>query len=235
MRNARLRPPRPDRGPGALPAPRRRRAIEVSVRARSEPPAGPSRRRASGAPSSRSGGVRENGDRYAPLYIGGNNPPDGSNGGPNPDYDPNGYEYSIEVGANGQVRLFDPVFCATGRNLSGGWFGTGDHWTTDGTGGGTTIGPVAVAVQALRHREHALHHDRRHPGRLDPHLRSRQRHARVTSRATSVVPAARPRTAAVAMRRTVPPSGPQPVGAPQRLERSRRRGPIGSTSTPTWA
>ncbi len=91
-----------------------------------------------------SGGVRENGDRYAPLYIGGNNPPDGSNGGPNPDYDPNGYEYTIEVGSNGQVRLFDPVFCATGPNLSGGWFGTGDHWTTDGTGGGTTIAPVAV-------------------------------------------------------------------------------------------
>ena len=90
------------------------------------------------------GGVRENGDRYAPSYIGGNNPPDGTNGGPNPDYDANGYEYSIEVGANGEVRLFDPVFCATGRNLSGGWFGTGDHWTTDGTGGGTTIGPVSV-------------------------------------------------------------------------------------------
>jgi hypothetical protein len=90
------------------------------------------------------GGVRENGDRYAPKYIGGNNPPDGSNGGSNPDYDPNGYEYTIEVGGNGQVRLFDPVFCAVGQNLSGGWFGTGDHWTTDGTGGGTTIGPVSV-------------------------------------------------------------------------------------------
>ena len=91
-----------------------------------------------------SGGVRENGDRYAPLYIGGNNPPDGTNGGPNPDYDPNGYDYTIEVGANGQVRLFDPVFCATGTSPSGGWLGTGDHWTTDGTGGGTTLGPVAV-------------------------------------------------------------------------------------------
>lgn len=91
-----------------------------------------------------SGGVRENGDRYAPLYIGKNNPPDGSNGGPNPDYEANGYEYTVEVGTSGEVRLFDPVFCATGRNLSGGWFGTGDHWTTDGTGGGTTIAPVAV-------------------------------------------------------------------------------------------
>ena len=50
-----------------------------------------------------SGGVRENGDRYAPLYIGGNNPPDGVSGGPNPNYDANGYEYTIEVGASGQV------------------------------------------------------------------------------------------------------------------------------------
>ncbi len=91
-----------------------------------------------------SGGVRENGDRYAPLYIGGNNPPDGTNNGPNPDYDPNGYEYTIEVGSNGQVQLFDPVFCAVGRNLSGAWLGTGDHWTNDGTGGGETVGPVSV-------------------------------------------------------------------------------------------
>ncbi len=94
-----------------------------------------------------SGGVRENGDRYAPLYIGRNDPPDGTNDGPNPDYDANGYEYTIEVGTGGQVQLFDPVFCATGRNLSGGWFGTGDHWTTDGTGGGTTIAPIAVSFK----------------------------------------------------------------------------------------
>ncbi len=90
-----------------------------------------------------SGGVRENGDRYAPLFIGGNNPPDGTNGGPNPDYDPNGYDYTVEVGGNGQVRLFDPIFCATGASPSGGWFGTGDHWTTNGSGGGA-LGPVAV-------------------------------------------------------------------------------------------
>jgi hypothetical protein len=90
------------------------------------------------------GGVRENGDRYAPAYIGANDPPDGTNGGPNPNYDADGHDYTIEVGSGGQVRLFDPVFCATGANLSGGWFGTGDHWTTDGTGGGTTIAPVAV-------------------------------------------------------------------------------------------
>ena len=93
-----------------------------------------------------SGGVRENGDRYAPLYIGANNPPDGTNGGPNPNYDPDGYDYTVEVGVNGEVRLFDPIFCATGPSLSGGWYGAGDHWTTDGTGGGNTLGPQ-VSVQ----------------------------------------------------------------------------------------
>ena len=36
------------------------------------------------------------------------------------------------------------MFCATGTSPSGGWFGTGDHWTTDGTGGGNTIAPVSV-------------------------------------------------------------------------------------------
>ncbi len=91
-----------------------------------------------------SGGVRENGDRYAPLYIGGGNPPDGTIDGRNPDYDLNGYDYTIEVGGNGEVRLFDPIFCATGASPSGGWFGAGDHWTTDGTGGGDAPGPVAV-------------------------------------------------------------------------------------------
>ncbi len=100
-----------------------------------------------------SGGVRENGDRYAPLYIGGGNPPDGSNGGPNPDYDPNGYEYLIDIGTNGEVRLFDPVFCAVGANTSGGWYGTGDHWTTDGTGGGNTIAPVAVEFKLFNTME----------------------------------------------------------------------------------
>ena len=91
------------------------------------------------------GGIRENGDRYGPKWIGGNNPPDGANGGPNPDYDPDGYQYLIEVGGDGQVRLFDPIFCATGRNATGGWLGTGDHWTNDhDDGGGENRGPISV-------------------------------------------------------------------------------------------
>ncbi len=96
------------------------------------------------------GGVRENGDRYAPDNIGRNNPPDGTNDGPNPTYDANGYNYTIEVGASGQVRLFDPIFCATGTNGSGGWLGAGDHWTTRGGTGSTVIAPVGVTFKLFK-------------------------------------------------------------------------------------
>src|SRR6201999_939290 len=41
-----------------------------------------------------SGGVRENGDRYGPAYLG--NGAGGAKGDPNPDYDPNGYDYTVE-------------------------------------------------------------------------------------------------------------------------------------------
>ncbi len=92
-----------------------------------------------------SGGLRENGDRYAPSYIGGGlGQPKGD---PNPDYDPNGYDYTVELngGSNGQVQLFDPIFCATGDNGHGGSFGAGDHWTD--TPNGTVIKPVAVTYR----------------------------------------------------------------------------------------
>ncbi|HEY7522706.1 MAG TPA: pilus assembly protein TadG-related protein [Candidatus Limnocylindrales bacterium] len=76
-----------------------------------------------------SGGVRENGDRYAPAYLG--NGAGGAKGDPNPNYDPDGYDYTVEFsgGSNGQVQLFDPMFCATGSNGHGGSYGAGDHWT----------------------------------------------------------------------------------------------------------
>jgi hypothetical protein len=76
------------------------------------------------------GGVRRNGDRYAPAYF--------DPGVANAEYTPGGYDYTIEFGADGgRVNLFDPVFCATGANASGSWYGAGDHWTTQGSGGGT--------------------------------------------------------------------------------------------------
>jgi Flp pilus assembly protein TadG len=73
------------------------------------------------------GGQHSNGDAYSPAFDGGSNP--------NVQYDPNGYSYIVEFGsgtANGEVWLFDPVFCAVGHG-SGSYLGTGDHWI--GTGG----------------------------------------------------------------------------------------------------
>lgn len=93
-----------------------------------------------------SGGLRENGDRYAPSHIGGGlGLPKGD---PNPDYDANGYDYTVELSGgatNGQVRLFDPIFCATGNNGHGGSYGAGDHWTDSPTG--TNVKPVAVTYR----------------------------------------------------------------------------------------
>ena len=42
-----------------------------------------------------SGGLRENGDRYGPAYLG--NGAGGAKGDPNPDYDANGYDYTVEL------------------------------------------------------------------------------------------------------------------------------------------
>ncbi len=77
-----------------------------------------------------SGGTRENGDRFGPSFLG--NGAGGSKGDPNPDYDPKGYDYTVELSggaSNGIVQIFDPMFCATGDNGHGGSFGAGDHWT----------------------------------------------------------------------------------------------------------
>ncbi len=47
-------------------------------------------------------------------------------------YDSNGYDYTVDLtgSSGGEVRVFDPIFCATGPNTTSGWYGTGDHWTT---------------------------------------------------------------------------------------------------------
>lgn len=90
------------------------------------------------------GGVRRNGDRYAPdFYVGGS-------GTRNPDHVDEGYDYSIEIGgSNGRVHLFDPVFCATGQNPAGsGNYGAGDHWT-ELPAGGIPNGPVTTEFTLL--------------------------------------------------------------------------------------
>lgn len=96
-----------------------------------------------------SGGVRENGDRYAPAFMG-NGVTGYAKGDPNPDYDPNGYDYIIEVGPNGEVRVFDPIFCATGNNGHGGSFGAGDHWTDHAPS--QVVAPVAVTYSLFNTR-----------------------------------------------------------------------------------
>jgi hypothetical protein len=92
-----------------------------------------------------SGGVRENGDRFGPANLGAGAVD--APGPANPTYDPNGYDYALELpGGNGQVRLFDPMFCATGDNGHGGSFGAGDHWTGR-QGGGTLVRPVGITYR----------------------------------------------------------------------------------------
>ncbi len=60
------------------------------------------------------GGDRQNGDRYSPA----NN---SLGGGANAEYNAGGYDYTVEVGASGKVSIYDPTFCATGGNASGGF------------------------------------------------------------------------------------------------------------------
>ena len=80
------------------------------------------------------GGQHSNGDAYSTYYNGGLTL--------NTEYDPNGYNYDVELPAgtvNGEVWLFDAAFCGVGRGSSGSYLGTGDHWI--GTGG------VPVTIQ----------------------------------------------------------------------------------------
>jgi Putative Flp pilus-assembly TadE/G-like len=87
------------------------------------------------------GGWRENGDKYAPAHIGNGTGAPGDSASPT--YDSNGYDYTLELpGGSGQVRLFDPIFCATGDNGHGGSFGAGDHWTSPGN-----IAPVGITYR----------------------------------------------------------------------------------------
>ena len=66
------------------------------------------------------GGDRGNGDQFDPAKDG---------GATNPSWDGKGVDYTVIVGAaGGQVQLYDPTFCETGQNSSGGYLGAGDHW-----------------------------------------------------------------------------------------------------------
>jgi Flp pilus assembly protein TadG len=63
------------------------------------------------------------GDAFTPYND--NNHSLGTNvqGGTNPDYDPGGYNYAVELPAGGTVWIFDPTACAVGSQK-----GSGDHF-----------------------------------------------------------------------------------------------------------
>jgi hypothetical protein len=76
------------------------------------------------------GGNANNGDAYDPFYnVGYTNP--------NPIYDPKGYNYTVGLPAGGDIRLYDPGFCAMGS------YGTGDHWI-DHDNNGSAYSPVST-------------------------------------------------------------------------------------------
>ena len=70
------------------------------------------------------GANHENGDAYGPANNGGS---------ANADYDPDGYDYIVNLPSGGTISVFDPGFCAMGE-IDAGSIGTGDHWVgTQGT------------------------------------------------------------------------------------------------------
>ncbi|MDQ6795027.1 MAG: pilus assembly protein TadG-related protein [Chloroflexota bacterium] len=72
------------------------------------------------------GDPHNEGDAFTP-YNDFLNPGSNPQGGSNPDYDPTGYDYAVEVPANGgSVYVFDPTFCPVGSG-----FGSGDHYNSD--------------------------------------------------------------------------------------------------------
>ena len=130
----------------------------------------------------------------------------------NPNYDADGYDYTVDFpAANGQVRLFDPIFCATGDNGHGGWFGAGDHWT--GSPARATSPPGRGDLPPVRHPGHPRRHRRRRraiatltydPGqpdarRLQRQLRDAAEHA-ASRRPPPTAPATRPQRLGVALR-----------------------------------
>jgi Flp pilus assembly protein TadG len=77
------------------------------------------------------GGDRGNGDQYDPAKDG---------AATNPNFDGTGVDYTIVIGgASGQVQLYDPTFCETGQNSSGGYLGAGDHWIAGSANPVTTV------------------------------------------------------------------------------------------------
>ncbi len=78
------------------------------------------------------------GDASTPLNDRSRSLGSNSAGGTNPDFDPSGYNYAVQLPSGGSIYIFDPTACAVGDQL-----GTGDHWND---GGGWESGPLVYSV-----------------------------------------------------------------------------------------
>ena len=100
-----------------------------------------------------SGGVRQNGDKYAPSYIGGGITGVSSSSS-SPTYDSAGYDYTIELPGTRRPALIGPGpavrpdLLRNRHNGHGGSFGAGDHWTTHGSSGCHGGGPCQLSRTA---------------------------------------------------------------------------------------
>ncbi len=83
------------------------------------------------------GGSKENGDEFSPAN---DNASIAGHTSTNAEFDASGYDYAVIInGSNGKVALFDPTFCETGSNGSGGNLGAGDHWIAGSANAVTTV------------------------------------------------------------------------------------------------
>ncbi len=66
----------------------------------------------------------------------------------NPKYDPDEfYNYGVDIPAgasNGEVWIFDPGFCDTGKDASNNNQGTGENWTVGAPNGASSVRPVSA-------------------------------------------------------------------------------------------
>ena len=169
------------------------------------------------------GGVRRNGDRYSPEHF--------DPGVVNAEYAPEGYDYTIEFGADGgRVNLFDPVFCATGANASGSWYGAGDHWTTQSSSNSTPDPGGPVTTVFTLYDQNNTPYDPSDDIQVAQLVEGNQRQADQSGRVGSQ------NAGRAALPDCAERSAPQPVGPPGRLDdrpaRPRCRPAVtGSTST----
>jgi hypothetical protein len=83
------------------------------------------------------------GDAFIPLNDRSHSLGSNTSGGNNPNFDPGGYNYAVQLPAGGNIYIFDPTACAVGDQV-----GTGDHYND---GGGWESGPKVYSVSTYYH------------------------------------------------------------------------------------